>query len=78
MKVKLTRCHICHNWYSPEAREHCNGCGAIRVYLRQGVANVLRHYHCLSGREMRSGFIHYKFRAHALEIAQVLWAGDKK
>ena len=31
MKLLLTKCGICHDWYSPK-RSHCPSCCAARVY----------------------------------------------
>ena len=85
MKCKLTRCHICKDWYSPEVRNHCQTCGAARSPITYSfkrkdgsisTITVRSHLNYETGREIRSGFIpYYMTGGNALLIAQILMEG---
>jgi hypothetical protein len=71
MRLKLIRCFICSDWYSPK-RNHCPTCSAAKVVLSSG--NVF-HIDTSTGRVIGSGLSRYQFGAHALRIAQELMKG---
>ena len=68
MKLKLVRCHICYDWFSP-LRSHCPNCGA---------AEVAPNVHIDAGNSSRPGILfasglnRYHFNRNALSIAQEL------
>jgi len=72
MKVKLTRCFICHEWYSP-LRSHCPQCGAAPIHVGpRTVMYVDAGNFSRPGIEIVRGLPVYNFKAHALQIAQEL------
>lgn len=73
MRIKLVKCQICLDWYSPK-RNHCPTCSSSRVVL--GIGNVF-HIDTSTGRVIASGLSRYHFGYHALRIAQELMTGTK-
>jgi len=76
MRIKLLKCAICFDWYSPW-RSHCPVCGSARIkvsaneYIHISPANESR-----PGIQVVNGFNHYHFTENALEIARVLAGKD--
>jgi hypothetical protein len=76
MRLLLTKCQICFDWYSPR-RSHCPCCGAARIRISQrenihiNPANESR-----PGIHIVNGFSHYHFSENALEIAKILMGKD--
>lgn len=67
MKLKLVRCHICHDWFSP-LRSHCPNCGASEIVAGTFVAVSNDGKLQL----IASGLNRYHFNRNALMIAQEL------
>lgn len=66
MKLKLIRCHICHDWFSP-LRSHCPNCGAAEVAPGTFVSVVSQRVLPIA-----SALSRYHFNRNALMIAQEL------
>jgi hypothetical protein len=76
MRIKLLRCQICSDWFSP-FRATCPACGSARIHV-----SSREMIHVDPSNESRpmihivNGTSRYNFSGHALEIARMLNTAD--
>lgn len=68
MKIRLMKCQICADWYSP-LRYHCPNCGATRITTLKGTIHVDAANEYKPGILMGSSYTHLTWTSSLSEIA---------